>query len=95
MLPFVAAVEHLDALKQPGFHPRWKEVNVASVVPGLQRFPAAEEWLRARMQPASMSAASQTNESFREQARRAAPNDPREQERLFNEFLKWRRSQGR
>ena len=82
--------EHLDTLKQPGFHPRWKEVNVASAVPGLQRFPAAEEWLRARMQPAS-----QTNESFREQARRAAPNDPREQERLFNEFLKWRKSQGR
>lgn len=82
--------ERLDTLKQPGFHPRWKEVNVASAVPGLQRFPAAEEWLRGRMQPAA-----QTNQSFREQARRAAPNDPREQERLFNEFLKWRKSQGR
>jgi TRAP transporter TAXI family solute receptor len=30
--------------KQPR-HPKWKEVNLAALLPGWKRFPAAEEWL--------------------------------------------------
>jgi len=35
----------IDKLKAPGFDPKWKEVDVTSRVPGLDRFQAAQEWL--------------------------------------------------
>jgi len=35
----------VDKLKSPGFDPKWKDVNLAARVPGLERFPAAQEWL--------------------------------------------------
>jgi TRAP-type uncharacterized transport system substrate-binding protein len=46
-------IDHLfgriENLHEQGFHPRWKDVNVNATVPGLERSPAAQEWLdRAR-----------------------------------------------
>ena len=35
----------LGKLQGPGFHPKWKDVNLNAKVPGLERFPAAQEWL--------------------------------------------------
>src|SRR3982074_2996220 len=34
-----------DKLKAPGFDPKWKNVNLSTKVPGLERFQAAQEWL--------------------------------------------------
>jgi TRAP-type uncharacterized transport system substrate-binding protein len=35
----------IDKLQSPGFDPKWKDVNLANNVPGLERFQAAQEWL--------------------------------------------------
>jgi len=35
----------IDKLKSPGFDPKWKDVNIATRAPGLERFQAAQEWL--------------------------------------------------
>jgi TRAP-type uncharacterized transport system substrate-binding protein len=35
----------IDKLQAPGFDPKWKSINLAATVPGLTRFPAAQEWL--------------------------------------------------
>ena len=35
----------VDRLQAPGFDPKWKSINLAATVPGLARFPAAQEWL--------------------------------------------------
>jgi TRAP-type uncharacterized transport system substrate-binding protein len=35
----------INRLQEPGFHPAWKDVNAAAQVPGLSRFPAAQEWI--------------------------------------------------
>jgi TRAP-type uncharacterized transport system substrate-binding protein len=35
----------IDKLQGPGFDPQWKNINLAATVPGLTRFPAAQEWL--------------------------------------------------
>jgi len=32
-------------LQGPGFDAKWKSINLAATVPGLSRFPAAQEWL--------------------------------------------------
>jgi hypothetical protein len=34
-----------DKLQSPGFDPKWKDVNLTTRVPGLERFQAAQEWL--------------------------------------------------
>ena len=31
--------------QNPPFHPKWKEVSLATPLPGWQRFPAAQQWL--------------------------------------------------
>jgi hypothetical protein len=38
----------IDKLKSPGFDAKWKDVNIANRVPGLERFQAAQEWLDRR-----------------------------------------------
>jgi TRAP-type uncharacterized transport system substrate-binding protein len=35
----------IDRLQGPGFDAKWKSINLAATVPGLSRFPAAQEWL--------------------------------------------------
>ncbi|TAI64637.1 TAXI family TRAP transporter solute-binding subunit [Bradyrhizobium sp. Leo170] len=35
----------IDRLQAPGFDPKWQSINLAATVPGLTRFPAAQEWL--------------------------------------------------
>jgi hypothetical protein len=35
----------VDKLRSPGFDAKWKDVNLAARVPGLERFQAAQEWL--------------------------------------------------
>ena len=37
---------NFEQLLQPPRHPKWREVSLAAVVPGWQRFRIAEEWLR-------------------------------------------------
>jgi TRAP-type uncharacterized transport system, periplasmic component len=40
-----ALFSRIDRLQGPGFDPKWKSINLAATVPGLDRFAAAQEWL--------------------------------------------------
>ncbi|HRI18336.1 MAG TPA: hypothetical protein PL196_07420 [Burkholderiaceae bacterium] len=42
----------LDKLQVPGFDPKWKSINLGATVPGLTRFPAAQEWLQGQTRKA-------------------------------------------
>jgi len=35
----------IGKLQEPGSDPKWKTINLGATVPGLTRFPAAQEWL--------------------------------------------------
>ena len=35
----------IDRLQAPGFDPKWKSINLAATVPGLERYAPAQEWL--------------------------------------------------
>ncbi len=97
--------ERLPKLQQePGYHKNWKDVNLAAAVPGWQRFKPLTDRLekteRARPKVSAPSASGATatttaaqEEVARGQAARAAPGNAAEQERLFREFLEWRRRQ--
>ncbi len=35
----------IDRLQVSGFDPQWKTINIGATVPGLTRYPAAQEWI--------------------------------------------------
>src|SRR5712672_2094240 len=71
--------ERFDKLKQPSFHPKWKEVNLLAKVPGWNRY-----WLAAEKLAATQNGAGAPTE--------AAANRPQsERDKTFEEFLAWRK----
>jgi len=92
---------------EPGYHPKWKDVNLAASVPGWQRFrpmqerldrasaalKAAPEPARAREPVPEKSAVPIDQAQARRQVIQAAPGNQAEQERLFKEFLQWSKQQ--
>jgi uncharacterized protein len=70
-------------------HPKWREANLAAVLPGWKRFEGAEEWLRTRDGVAQVE-----REQFgqflagRRETAAALPSD--ERDRLFQDFLQWK-----
>lgn len=50
MLRFVDYIfERLPKLQKPPFHPRWRDVNLAGVVPGWNRYPPVQRKLQQRL----------------------------------------------
>jgi hypothetical protein len=78
--------------KEPGYHEKWKDVNLAASVPGWQRFKPLQEKLdklaTASTRPASPMQA-------RAPAAPIATTDPAEQERMFQRFLEWNKQSRR
>ncbi len=87
----------IEKLHEAGFHPKWKDVNLSANVPGLMRAPAAQEWLD-RVGGAGTSENTATPgrpvdaDAVRAQAERAARGNAAEADRLFREFMEWRRT---
>ncbi|MBV9653925.1 MAG: hypothetical protein JOZ42_05115 [Acetobacteraceae bacterium] len=80
----------LDKLRDPAFHPAWKDVNPDAKVPGLNRFPAAQEWLDHNKVTAAADRSASADEPVPPGLHDAAHGDPAAEERLFQEFLKWK-----
>jgi hypothetical protein len=82
----------LDKLQGPGFHPKWKDVTLNATVPGLDRFPAAQEWLdrtaASRVVAASSGIVGSAGSAL--PGTNGLPATP-EERRLYQEFLEWRR----
>jgi TRAP transporter TAXI family solute receptor len=82
--------------QKPARHSKWKEANLNSTLRGWKRFPAAEEWLARNSERQTVAGGVQVDPTIaRTQAAKAAPNDPAEQERLFQQFMEWAKSQKR
>ena len=77
--------------KEPGYHPKWKDVNLAAKVPGWTRFQPMQDKLDQIVRTPTQAAARPKIDHAlaRAQAARAAPDDPQEQERLFQQFMEW------
>jgi uncharacterized protein len=85
----------LAELQKPPHHPKWRETNLAAVVPGWTRFPEAQDWLaRNRDQQTTTAATREQFDQFLAARRAAGANDGLEsaeqQEQLFRQFLKWK-----
>ncbi len=88
--------DRLEKLQGPGFHPKWKDVNLNAKVPGLERFPAAQAWLdRAAASQIAATSSGGVGNAGSARSATAVPPLPPEQQRLYQEFLEWRRQHGR
>jgi TRAP-type uncharacterized transport system substrate-binding protein len=87
----------ITEFNKPPHHPKWRDVNLAATLPGWTRFDAAQAWLdNQRAQAAAGAQAAglrQATEPAAGVARTDAP--PRNDEMLYQEFLRWKRAQGR
>jgi TRAP-type uncharacterized transport system substrate-binding protein len=87
--------EQFDKLKQPSFHPKWKEVNLAARVPGWIRYPVAEEVLAALPKeptlPQTLARPPVEAAAGRSDVNRPGGIDGP----LFQEFLEWRQKNKR
>jgi hypothetical protein len=70
--------DRLDKLHEPGFHPLWKDVNVASQVPGLKRLQAAQDWIDKNRPAKTVTPTGPHDQDVGEQ-------------QLFQEFVEWKK----
>lgn len=89
----------IEEFYKPPRNPKWKSVNLNATLPGWKRFPAAQQWLDKTLQSQAQARSTTTAsaaidpELAKEQAARAAPANPIEQERLFQKFMEWAKKQ--
>jgi uncharacterized protein len=84
----------LAELQKPPHHPKWRETNLATVVPGWTRFPPAQEWLSRNrdQQPTTVSTRDQFDQFLAARhisGDNATPSSVDGRNKLFQDFLKW------
>jgi TRAP transporter TAXI family solute receptor len=79
----------LDEFQKAPRHPKWREANLAAVLPGWKRFEGAEEWLRKR-DGIAQSERDKFNKFLAGRGEQAAVPPTDERDRLFQEFLQWK-----
>ncbi len=77
--------------KQPGYHPKWKDVNLAASVPGWQRFKPFQD----KLDQIGATTGSISSAQPGAQDQRVVPTSRAKQERLFQQFLEWSKQRGR
>jgi TRAP transporter TAXI family solute receptor len=77
-----------DGFQAAPRHPKWREVNLATDVPGWRRFEPARRWLAERSAAPSGDEAALKSEFDRFAAGKNLSAEARE--RMFEEFLRWR-----
>jgi TRAP-type uncharacterized transport system substrate-binding protein len=99
MVRFIDALfERLPVLQSTaGNHPKWKEMSLSGTVPGWKRFPPMQQKIEAAQAAANRPGGlmpvstgdSATDADMARQVSRKMSSDPKEQERLFKDFMEW------
>jgi TRAP-type uncharacterized transport system substrate-binding protein len=71
---------------EAGYHPKWKEINLAASVPGWQRFRPVQERLVA-LAAAKLNPSADGGAALKQAIAQIIPGDPGEQNRLLQKFL--------
>jgi hypothetical protein len=85
----------IEKFKEPGRHPKWKEINLAADVPGWTRFKAAQEWLD-RSKVSEKNATSEMRQAFDQFLKRqkvVSVDSNQQREELFAKFIQWWRAE--
>jgi TRAP-type uncharacterized transport system substrate-binding protein len=88
-----AFFSHIEEFHKPPRHPKWKESSISIVVPGWQRFKAAQDWLdRNGATSTAVSAVQAPPPEFQQflnarSGQRAL--SPDETAKLYKDFIEW------
>ena len=90
--------ERFGSFLRPGFHPKWKEVNLSQPVPGWTRFSVADQMLK-QMKPVATTASTGAGGDARRDfntfmENKPTPRSPAETDALFKDFMNWREKTG-
>ena len=86
--------DRFDRFLAPGFHPKWKEVNLSAPVPGWTRFAVAEQML-GKLKERAPRPQTELRQDFNAfLASRGISGDRTGADPLFNEFLSWKQKTG-
>src|SRR5262245_2402792 len=80
--------------QKPPRHPKWKETNLASTLPGWKRFEGAEQWL-ANYREQVVANRRQQFDQFLADRPAGRPLGEQDRNQLFEEFLKWSQARER
>jgi TRAP-type uncharacterized transport system substrate-binding protein len=87
----------IDEFRNPPRHPKWQEASISAVIPGWQRFKAADDWLlEHNLSPSSQGSEVEKlrfNQFLVESGSKLA-SDPAERGVLFRRFLEWQKQKG-
>jgi hypothetical protein len=87
----------IGEFRKPPRHPKWNEASISAVIPGWQRFKAADDWLvQHNMSPSTQAAEIQKlrfNQFLASQG--AAIGDSPNRDELYRRFLEWQKQRGR
>ncbi|NNJ74796.1 MAG: hypothetical protein HKP56_06530 [Anderseniella sp.] len=77
-------------LQQSPYDPRWKNVNLAAVLPGWTRFPRAKDWLAEHEGEQTVAVLKEKFETFLLTINGSTASVTAEQKaKMFNDFLAW------
>jgi uncharacterized protein len=91
-----ALFSKMDQFRQPSRHPKWRDTNIATTVPGLQRFKAAEDWLAQNRIARSDTAVApelqrQFDQFLKDSGAAALAQTPEQKQLLLRQFLEWQK----
>jgi len=80
--------ERFQQLRQPGFHPKWQEVNLSAQIQGWTRYPEVAGYLKKDQTDNDLRTSFDSFINQTGQATSGMSNERREA--LFRDFLRWR-----
>jgi hypothetical protein len=78
-----------DQFLEPSRHPKWRSVNLASTLPGWNRFDIAETLALTQAPTAAVTPTQASFEKFLEDKGPLTDDTPADRDKLFSEFLEW------
>ena len=79
--------ERFDQFRRPGYHPKWREVNLSAQLQGWVRYPEALALLR---NPGDSTLRTSFDAYLNQSGQTTAGMDNERRESLFRDFLHWR-----
>ena len=83
---------NFDEFRKPPRHAKWKEVNLAAVVPGWTRYGPAEKLLSQELASAREEVPARLEQAFAsylQQRETSGDISAADKERIFSEFMRW------